>query len=88
MSNPLPKESGPVLKLYDDTVWPSPRRVGELEWTLRNGEPTKEDHLIAASVAAAYMQLIEVPTWRSMRILYEIQRWVLQRGRRNVPRQR
>lgn len=42
---------------FDGMTWP---RVGtNLEWTLRYGTPTREDLLLAASVAAAYEALVE-----------------------------
>jgi hypothetical protein len=38
--------------LEDGTIWPV--NVGGIEWTLRYGEPTRGDLLIAASVLSVY----------------------------------
>lgn len=40
----------------DDTAWPLPNN--NLEWTLRYGTPTKTDLLLAASILAAYSQIV------------------------------
>lgn len=42
--------------LSDGSSWPAPPSV--LEWTLRYGEPTREQLLAAAGVVSAYESLV------------------------------
>ena len=44
------------LVLSDGSSWPVPN--GDLEWTLRYGEPTRRDLLAAASILSAYFALV------------------------------
>lgn len=46
-------------KPHPETVWPTIEAAGELEWKLRNDPDsmTRSDHLVAASVMAAYRHL-------------------------------
>lgn len=55
---------GPVRWMRPDesSVWPDPSTLGPLEWSLRYADPTREDLLAAASVVAAYRQLLLVCT--------------------------
>lgn len=46
----------------DGTVWPNPQALGALEWALRYGEPPLRMRLWAASVVAAYRQLLLLDT--------------------------
>jgi hypothetical protein len=47
--------SDQYVHLDNGTVWPV--NVGDIEWRLRYGEPTRSDLLIAASVLAIYTQM-------------------------------
>lgn len=47
---------------FDTMVWPCPgTRMGDVNWTLRYGTPTKRDLLYAASIIEAYAQMIGDP---------------------------
>ena len=48
---------------FDDMTWPTPcEKMNDLEWRLRHGEEvSRYDALQAASVIAAYCQLIADP---------------------------
>lgn len=49
--------------LDDETVWAMPNNeMGELEWRLRYGTPTRTDHLLAASVLGCYRQMVLADT--------------------------
>lgn len=58
-SSPAVLRSG-YVKPEPDTVWPNPLspQSTELEWTLRYGQPTRQDLLRAASEMAAYRALV------------------------------
>lgn len=43
---------------FDDMTWPNPEDPLMVEWKLRHGEPTKSDLMVAASMIAAYKQLV------------------------------
>lgn len=43
---------------FDDMTWPDPADPGEVEWKLCYGHPTQTDRYFAASVMAAYRQLV------------------------------
>jgi len=46
------------LKIKDMT-WPMPgHRMDEIEWLLRYGQPTHMDQMGAASIIAAYRQMV------------------------------
>jgi hypothetical protein len=47
----------PYLHL-DGMAWPNPEDPQQVEWTLRYGNPTREDLNVAASYIAAYKQLV------------------------------
>lgn len=57
------------IRLEDGTTWP---RVGDLEWTLRYGEPSKEQLLTAAWIVASYGALIDPGHSSAERQLKEI----------------
>lgn len=40
----------------EDMAWPAPDDLGELEWRLRYGKPSRVDLLTAAGVISAYAQ--------------------------------
>lgn len=46
---------------FDGMVWPDPRDPTEVQWRLRYGDPTRRDHVRAASVLSAYAHLISMP---------------------------
>jgi hypothetical protein len=43
---------------FDDMTWPNPEDPLMIEWKLRHGEPTKNELMVAASMIAAYKQLV------------------------------
>lgn len=49
------------LLLDGGASWPSPRGVGDLEWTLRYGEPTQADLMAAARIVATYLHILTHP---------------------------
>lgn len=57
------RDQRPESFLYFDGMgWPNPERTAQLEYRLRYGPGlTRGDQLVAASVMAAYRQLIELP---------------------------
>lgn len=58
MREPKLSASGLYLS-FDDMCWPTAGDANaELEWVLRYGTPTKEQLLCAASVLAAYRQMV------------------------------
>lgn len=49
----------PVHVSFPQMCWPRPGdHMGELEWRLRYGEPSKQDMIVAAGVISAYTQMI------------------------------
>lgn len=52
---------GPTYVAFDGMTWPNPADPLEVEWSLRYGAPSREQMLVAASVVAAYRQLVEDP---------------------------
>lgn len=49
---------------FDEMTWPNPEDPADVEWALRYGTPTPTQLNIAASMIAAYRQLIEDPARR------------------------
>lgn len=59
--------------LSDGSSWPAP--TADLEWTLRYGQPTREQLLAAASVVNAYAALVySVPRARRDLVCREMRR--------------
>lgn len=51
------------FEFFNEICWPVPgERMGEIEHTLRYGEPKRTDLLLAASVLSAYRQLVSSST--------------------------
>lgn len=48
-----------LFALFDGMTWPMP--FTELEWTLRYGTPTRGQLLRAASILAAYDEIVRSP---------------------------
>lgn len=46
---------------FGGMAWPNPADPNDIEWTLRYGEPTREQLMVAASMVAAYKQLVADP---------------------------
>lgn len=44
---------------FDDMTWPNPNDPGDVEWALRHGTPTPAQRMVAASMVAAYKQLVK-----------------------------
>ena len=60
---------------FDGMVWPAPcERLGDVEWLMRNGEPTMQDRLLAASVIAAYGELVRCNRDKRNRVVSELRR--------------
>lgn len=49
---------------FDDMTWPNPDDPMDIEWKLRYGQPTQSERHIAASMIAAYKQLVNDPQRR------------------------
>lgn len=64
--------------LNDYTVWPCPgKRMTELEWTLRYTEhPSVSDRLCAASIIAAYRELVMATGERRAKVVGQLRRAV------------
>ena len=66
------------MSLYqkiDDMTWPVPcRKMDNLEWQLRYGLPSMEDRLAAASLIAAYKQMIFDPQAKRRMIVSALRR--------------
>lgn len=50
---------GPTYVSFDDMTWPNPSDPRDVEWSLRYGNPSRHQMLVAASFIAAYRQLVE-----------------------------
>lgn len=48
----------PVYVYFDQMTWPNPNDPKLVEWALRYGTPTKAQLRLAASMCAAYKQLV------------------------------
>jgi hypothetical protein len=57
---------------FDGMAWPNPDDPLEVEQALRYGEPTTEQRMVAASMIAAYKQLVEDNSRRRARMVREI----------------
>lgn len=58
----LKKSKDGAWARFDEMTWPMPsERLDEVEHTLRYGEPSRSDLLKAASVIAAYRQMVSDP---------------------------
>ena len=57
------------VKLSDETVWPLP---GELEWTMRYGDPTCGERMRAASIISAYKTIILATQKRRNQVVKEL----------------
>lgn len=69
---------------FDGMAWPAPcEQMGELAWRLTwaQGETTKQDRLLAASIISAYMQMVSDPLKKRQRVVAEL------RQGPNLPRQ-
>lgn len=54
----------PAYLHFDGMAWPNPIDPLDVEWTLRYGAPSREQLRVAASMIAAYKQLVEDPKRR------------------------
>jgi|SRR6185369_8665962 len=54
----------PAYLHFDGMAWPNPIDPLDVEWSLRYGTPTREQLNVAASMIAAYKQLVEDPKTR------------------------
>jgi hypothetical protein len=62
------------LRLPEGTTWPDPKDPNEIQHTLRYGQPSREDLLVAASFIAAYGHLLAMPTRRRAEVVTQIRR--------------
>ncbi len=54
----------PTFLSFADMAWPHPDDPLEVEWSLRYGSPSREQMMVAASIVAAYRQLVADPVRR------------------------
>ena len=62
---------------FDEMTWPAPcEQMGDLAWRLTwaDGETTKQDRIMAASIIAAYMQMVSDPAKKRQRVIAELRR--------------
>ncbi len=60
---------------FDGMCWPIPgTAMGDLEWTLRYGQPTRSQMLMAASVVSAYAQMVGDPEAKRRKVIRELRR--------------
>ena len=60
---------------FNGMSWPCPcDRMDALEYTLRYGEPTKSDLLLAASVLSAYRQMVRDPVKKRQKVIAELRK--------------
>lgn len=65
---------------FDDMTWPAPgEELSEVEWHLRYGGVTRSDLVVAASVIAAYRELISAPRRKRERVIRGIRAAVVPR---------
>ena len=69
----------------DGMQFPDPRDPLSVEWSLRYGEPSREQLLVAASFVAAYKQLVGVDSQRTRNRKIEAVRLRLLAARYGVP---
>jgi len=50
---------GPTYIAFDGMSWPNPTDPLDVEWSMRYGNPSREQMLVAASFVAAYRHLVE-----------------------------
>jgi hypothetical protein len=51
-----------VLCSFDGMCWPNAtEEINDLEWELRYGHPDRSDYLLAATICAAYRELVTCP---------------------------
>ena len=61
--------------IFDDMTWPKPgEKMGELEWRMRFGTPTKGDLLSAAAIIHAYRKMIFDTQKKRNMIIRELRR--------------
>jgi len=54
----------PAYLHFDNMTWPHPHDPLEVEWSLRYGTPSREQMRTAASIIAAYRELVDEPVRR------------------------
>lgn len=62
------------FKVFNEMTWPDPHTVGEIEWILRYGEPTKSNLMVAASIVGGYKDLIFKPQKARDKIIKELRK--------------
>lgn len=68
---------GAFVRVGPEMTWPFPgKRLAEVEWALRYGEPTRSDLLVAASVISAYEALVLDPQRKRQMVVRELRRAV------------
>lgn len=64
-----------MYRHFNGMNWPCPcERMGELEHSLRYGNPTKSDLLLAASVLSAYGQMVRDPAKKRQKVIAELRK--------------
>lgn len=61
---------------FEGMTWPNPQHAGDLEWKLRYAEKhvTRGEQLTAASILAAYRELVDMPAKRRAKRIAGIRR--------------
>ena len=60
---------------FDNMTWPAPSEaLGEIAWRLtwQQGEISKTDRIIAASVISAYCQMVSDPETKRRKVIREL----------------
>ena len=64
-----------MYRKINDMIWPAPcERMDDVEWEMRHGTPRIEDRLLAASIIAAYRQMIADPQKKRNLIVSELRK--------------
>lgn len=64
-----------AYRTFDGMVWPVPgERLRALEWTLRYGNCSERDQLLAASVIAAYSQMVKDSATKRESVIAQIRK--------------
>ena len=65
-----------IFLSFDGMCWPTAGvACADLEWVLRYGEPTKQELLCAASVLAAYRQMVYDGREKRQRVIHMLKKY-------------
>lgn len=75
MSEPLRLSKTGCSAMFDGMTWPTAgERCGDREWTLRHAAPNPSDLMVAASVMAAYRELVTCPRSKREAVIRQLRR--------------